>query len=594
MKFLKTFLASLLAFVVGGVVLFFLSLIVMAGIIGSITSSDPVMIGNHAILKIDLAEDITDSPSTAPFGNIDLATMTPTRQISLMNALRAIEAAKEDPRIQGIYLRLNGSGVTSLSILEELHDALEDFRTSGKFVLAYNEMYGQSGYYLATAADGIYLEPNGSLQWTGIASTLLFYKGLLDKLDIQTEIFRPTACKYKSAVEPYFLTGMSEENRRQMQQTVDAYWNVLVEAVSRSRGIDPAELNRIADGWEVSLAEEAREKGFVDGLLYEDDMKEVFSSYGAVPKPDGEFEFVTLGQYASTLTANVKNLSAPQVAIVYADGAIVDGEGYGKEVYGNSLVAKLAEVRKDDRVKAVVLRVNSPGGSALASDVIWHEMELLREQKPVVVSMGSYAASGGYYISCGADVIVADKTTLTGSIGVFGMFMRMEDALKNKLGITVDAVRTNPSADAGMMRPLTAHERAAIMRGVDHVYETFTSYVAAGRNLPLEKVLEIAQGRVWSGTAAVEIGLVDANGGLRSAIAIAAEKAGLGLDYRVVERVDMPTGIEALFSGFFAKAKADIAAEELGPLAGPWRKIREAVQQQGIVMYCPYGAAMSD
>ena len=594
MKFLKTFLASLLAFVVGGVVLFFLSLIVMAGIIGSITSSDPVMIGNHAILKIDLAEDITDSPSTAPFGNIDLATMTPTRQISLMNALRAIEAAKEDPRIQGIYLRLNGSGVTSLSILEELHDALEDFRTSGKFVLAYNEMYGQSGYYLATAADGIYLEPNGSLQWTGIASTLLFYKGLLDKLDIQTEIFRPTACKYKSAVEPYFLTGMSEENRRQMQQTVDAYWNVLVEAVSRSRGIDPAELNRIADGWEVSLAEEARDKGFVDGLLYEDDMKEVFSSYGAVPKPDGEFEFVTLGQYASTLTANVKNLSAPQVAIVYADGAIVDGEGYGKEVYGNSLAAKLAEVRKDDRVKAVVLRVNSPGGSALASDVIWHEMELLREQKPVVVSMGSYAASGGYYISCGADVIVADKTTLTGSIGVFGMFMRMEDALKNKLGITVDAVRTNPSADAGMMRPLTAHERAAIMRGVDHVYETFTSYVAAGRNLPLEKVLEIAQGRVWSGTAAVEIGLVDANGGLRSAIAIAAEKAGLGLDYRVVERVDMPTGIEALFSGFFAKVKADIAAEELGPLAGPWRKIREAVQQQGIVMYCPYGAAMSD
>ena len=190
---MKTFLASLLAFVVGGVVLFFLSLIVMAGIIGSITSSDPVMIGNHAILKIDLAEDITDSPSTAPFGNIDLATMTPTRQISLMNALRAIEAAKMDPRIQGIYLRLNGSGVTSLSILEELHDALEDFRTSGKFVLAYNEMYGQSGYYLATAADGIYLEPNGSLQWTGIASTLFFYKGLLDKLDIQTEIFRPTA-----------------------------------------------------------------------------------------------------------------------------------------------------------------------------------------------------------------------------------------------------------------------------------------------------------------------------------------------------------------------------------------------------------------
>ncbi|HJA98742.1 MAG TPA: signal peptide peptidase SppA [Candidatus Alistipes avicola] len=594
MKFLKTFLASLLAFVVGGLVVFFLSMIILMGVIGSITSKEQVVIGNHAILKIDMAEDITDSPSTTPFGNIDLATMTVTYQISLMNALRAIETAKEDPRIQGIYLRMNGSGVTSLSILEELREALVDFRTSGKFVLAYNEVYGQSGYYLATAADGIYLEPNGSLQWTGIASTLMFYKGLFDKLDIQTEIFRPTACKYKSAVEPYFLNKMSEENRRQMQQIVDSYWSVVVDAVSSSRGIAPEELNRLADEWEVSLADEAREKGFVDGLIFEDEMDDIFRNYGAVPDVNGQFEFVTLGEYASMLTANMKNLSAPQVAVVYADGAIVDGEGYGKEIYGNSLASLLAEVRKDDQVKAVVLRVNSPGGSALASDVIWREMELLKAQKPVVVSMGSYAASGGYYISCGADVIVADKTTLTGSIGVFGMFMRMEEALKNKLGITFDAVRTNTSADAGVMRPLTARERAAIMRGVDKVYETFTSYVAEGRNLPLEKVLDIAQGRVWSGTAAVENGLVDANGGLKSAIAIAADKAGLGTNYRVVEKLEMPTGIETFFSGFFAKVKADIAAEELGPFAGQWQKIREVIRQQGIVMYCPYGAAMAE
>ena len=337
MKFLKTFLASLLAFVVGGLVVFFLSMIILMGVIGSITSKEQVVIGNHAILKIDMAEDITDSPSTTPFGNIDLATMTVTYQISLMNALRAIETAKEDPRIQGIYLRMNGSGVTSLSILEELREALVDFRTSGKFVLAYNEVYGQSGYYLATAADGIYLEPNGSLQWTGIASTLMFYKGLFDKLDIQTEIFRPTACKYKSAVEPYFLNKMSEENRRQMQQIVDSYWSVVVDAVSSSRGIAPEELNRLADEWEVSLADEAREKGFVDGLIFEDEMDDIFRNYGAVPDVNGQFEFVTLGEYASMLTANMKNLSAPQVAVVYADGAIVDGEGFGKEIYGNSL-----------------------------------------------------------------------------------------------------------------------------------------------------------------------------------------------------------------------------------------------------------------
>lgn len=305
-------------------------------------------------------------------------------------------------------------------------------------------------------------------------------------------------------------------------------------------------------------------------------------------KSDGQFEFVTLGQYVSQLNADLKNISSSQIAIVYADGAIVDGEGYGDDIYGNTLAAKLAEVRRNDDVKAVVLRVNSPGGSALASDVIWREVELLREKKPVIVSMGSYAASGGYYISCGADAIVADKTTLTGSIGVFGMFLRLEDALKNKLGITFDAVRTNTSADMGVMRPLTATERAAIMRSVDEVYETFTSYVAEGRNLPLEKVLDIAGGRVWSGTDALALGLVDTNGGLKTAIAIAADKAELGDKFRIVEMTEAPTGFGAFFSGFMAKVKADIVAGELGPWAGEWRKIREAVGQQGVVMYCPY------
>ena len=305
-------------------------------------------------------------------------------------------------------------------------------------------------------------------------------------------------------------------------------------------------------------------------------------------KSDGQFEFVTLGQYVSQLNADLKNISSSQIAIVYADGAIVDGEGYGDDIYGNTLAAKLAEVRRNDDVKAVVLRVNSPGGSALASDVIWREVELLREKKPVIVSMGSYAASGGYYISCGADAIVADKTTLTGSIGVFGMFLRLEDALKNKLGITFDAVRTNTSADMGVMRPLTATERAAIMRSVDEVYETFTSYVAGGCNLPLEKVLDIAGGRVWSGTDALALGLVDTNGGLKTAIAIAADKAELGDKFRIVEMTEAPTGFGAFFSGFMAKVKADIVAGELGPWAGEWRKIREAVGQQGVVMYCPY------
>ena len=409
-------------------------------------------------------------------------------------------------------------------------------------------------------------------------------EGGVDKLDLKAEVFRPTACKYKSAVEPYIYDKMSDANREQMQQLVSSMWGVIAESVAEARGIELKTLNEMADRLEVALPGEALEKGLVDSLIYEDQMEDVFAELGV----SDDYDFVTLGDYAAQVGADLKNISADQVAVVYADGQIVDGEGYGKEIYGNTLAAKIAGVRDNEKVKAVVLRVNSPGGSALASDVIWREIELLRAEKPVIVSMGSYAASGGYYISCGADAIVADKTTLTGSIGVFGMFLRLEDALKNKLGITFDAVRTNTSADMGVMRPLTGTERAAIMRSVDEVYETFTSYVAEGRNLPLEKVLDIAGGRVWSGTDALALGLVDTNGGLKTAIAIAADKAELGDKFRIVEMTEAPTGFGAFFSGFMAKVKADIVAGELGPWAGEWRKIREAVGQQGVVMYCPY------
>ena len=490
------FFAGLLAFVVGSAVMLFLSVVILFGIVGSMTSSEPVTVGEHAILKLDFSEDLIESPSSDPFAGIDFATMTARHQVTLYNALRAIETAKNDPRIQGIYLRPNGGGVATYAILEELREALQDFRQGGKFIIAYNETYGQGGYYLASVADKIYLEPHGGMQWTGVSSTLMFYKGLFDKLDIQAEIFRPTACRYKSAVEPYFLSKMSNANREQMQLLVDSYWNVMAEAVAESRGIELSTLNRLADGLEVSLAQEALDHGMVDGLLFEDQMDDVFREYGAVAKNDGQFEFVTLGQYVSQLNADLKNISSSQIAIVYADGAIVDGEGYGDDIYGNTLAAKLAEVRRNDDVKAVVLRVNSPGGSALASDVIW--------------------------------------------------------------------------------------------RSVDEVYETFTSYVAEGRNLPLEKVLDIAGGRVWSGTDALALGLVDTNGGLKTAIAIAADKAELGDKFRIVEMTEAPTGFGAFFSGFMAKVKADIVAGELGPWAGEWRKIREAVGQQGVVMYCPY------
>ena len=317
-------------------------------------------------------------------------------------------------------------------------------------------------------------------------------------------------------------------------------------------------------------------------------MNDVFAELGVQSDSDGQYNFVTLGEYASQVSADLKNISADQVAIVYADGAIVDGEGFGREIYGNTLAATLAGVRADEKVKAVVLRVNSPGGSALASDVIWREMELLKAEKPVIVSMGSYAASGGYYISCPADVIVADKLTLTGSIGVFGMYLNTIDALKNKLGITFDAVKSNTSAGMGMTSPLTPAERASIMRGVDKVYTTFTNLVAQGRNLPVEKVLNIAGGRVWSGDNALGIGLIDTYGGLKTAIAIAADKAGLGDNFRVTEVIEQPTGFAAFISSLNVGIREAMTRSELGVMMKEYKQVQEATSQQGIVMYYPF------
>lgn len=583
MNFVKTFLAGLLAVIVGTFLVFFLWIFILLGIAGSMEKS--VAVHPESILKIDFSEVLTDAPSSDPLAGIDLMTLQTTRQLSLFKALRAIEAAGADDRIKGIYLRMNGGGgVTGSALLEELREALLEFKQSGKFIVAYNETYSQGQYYLASVADKIYLQPEGGMEWSGLASDVMFYKGLLDKLDLRAEVFRPTACKYKSAVEPFILDKMSAANREQMQALVNSMWGTISGAVCESRGIDSVKMRRITDGLQVTLPEEALEYGFVDSLLYEDQMEDVFAELGV----SDDYDFITLGDYASQVGADLKNISADQVAIVYADGQIVDGEGYGKEIYGNTLAAKIAGVRDDEKVKAVVLRVNSPGGSALASDVIWREVELLRAEKPVVVSMGSYAASGGYYISCPADVIVADKLTLTGSIGVFGMILDTREALKNKLGITIDGVQSNASSSFLATQPLTPVQRSMIMRGVDKVYTTFTNDVAEGRNLPIEKVLDIAGGRVWSGADALGIGLIDTYGGLKTAIALAVDKADLGDNYRVTEVTETPTGFAAFIASLNMSVREAFTRSELGLMMKDYNTVREAFRQQGVLMYSPY------
>ena len=585
MSFGKVFLAALLAVVAGSVVTFVFWIVLFSGISAAFQSESKA-IPETAILKIDLAESIIDAPAKDPMASFDFTTMQPAAQVTLFNALKAIDAAKNDDRIKGIYLNLNGAGNTTINILEELRTAIEGFKQSGKWVVAYNDVYSQWMYYLCSVADKIYIQPEGTFEWVGVQAQSIFFKGLLDKLGVKIDILRPTVCKYKSAVEPYFLSQMSDANRQQMQEMVDNMWGVLTDAVSASRGIDKAELNRLADELAVRLPEEAVANKLVDGVKYADQMEELFE----VEYNIEDVEYVSLGEYVTGLKPNVSKITAPKVAILYAQGQIFDGEGSDDNIYGYTLARQVREVAEDDDIKAVVMRVNSPGGSALASDIVWREVELLKAKKPVIVSMGAYAASGGYYIAAPADAIVADKLTLTGSIGVFGMLPSYGEAVKNKIGITFDGVSTNKYSDIGSgIRPLNDVEYRAIMRGVDRVYERFTSLVAEGRNLTIEKVLEIAEGRVWNGVQAQQIGLVDTCGGLNAALAIAVDKAELGDNYQIVEQIEPLKGFMALLQSMNVKVRQAITSRsELGELYLEYKQVENMLGQKGIYALCPY------
>ena len=585
-SFGKIFLAALLAVVVGSV----LSFVIMMGFFSSVSAlmtPKAAAVPESAILKIDFAESIVDLPSSNPMDSFDFMSMSQNSSISLYSTLQALDAAAADERIKGIYINLTGMGGASNAIIEEVRDAIVEFKKSGKWVVAYGDRFTQGQYYLCSVADKVYIQPEGTFEWIGNAGQTLFFKGLIDKLGVDVQILRPTVCKYKSAVEPYFLTEMSPANRQQMQELVDGIWSVVTEAVSASRNISVEELNALADNLSVVLPSEAVEHKLVDGLKYADEMEELFKSEYGIEKP----EYVSLGAYAATLTPDLKKLDAPKVAIVYAQGEVLDGEGPENQIYGYSVAKKIRGVAEDDDVKAVVLRVNSPGGSALAADIVWREVKLLQEKKPVIVSMGDYAASGGYYISAPADAIVADKMTLTGSIGVFGMIPSFGDALKDKLGVTIDGVQTNKYAGMGNgFAPLKEGEYQALMRSVDRVYERFTSLVAEGRNLPIERVLELAEGRVWSGTAAQANGLADTNGGLKAAIAIAIDKAELGDNYQIEEVKTPAEGFMAILESLNVKVRQQMTARtELGRLYGEYSRMERLFSSgKGVYAFCPY------
>ena len=585
LSFGQAFVAALLAFVAGSVVVTVLSIVFFSGI-SAMFAPEVKGIPEKAILHINLEQSLVDAPSKNPMGSFDFVTMSSTSSLTIYDALRALESAASDERIEGIYINYTGAGTVSLTLLEELRAAIINFKQSGKWVVAYNDTYSQGGYYLASVADKIYMQPEGSFDWSGLQMNTIFFKGLIDKLGVEVDILRPTACKYKSAVEPFFLTKMSDANREQMQELADGMWDVVLDAVSSARGIDKQELNRLADELAIVLPKHALEHKFIDGVKYADQMEELFEEEYGIE----DAEYISLGDYASSLVTDPKRASAPKVAIVYANGEVIDGEGSDDNIYGYSLSKTLRKVAEDDDIESVVLRVNSPGGSALASDIIWREMENLKAKKPVIVSMGEMAASGGYYISAPADAIVADRSTLTGSIGVFGMIPSFGKAMEDKLGLSVDGVKTNANSGMGNgFSALSPTQYRAMMQGVDRVYERFTSLVAEGRNLTIERVLEIAEGRVWSGEQAQQIGLVDTCGGLMAAIAIAIDKAELGDNYQIVEVEEEMDGLMAIFNSLNVKVRQAMTSRtELGELYNEYRHLEQMVGKEGIYALCPY------
>ena len=585
LSFGQAFVAALLAFVAGSVVVTVLSLMFFSGI-SAMFAPEVKGIPEKAILHINLEQSLVDAPSKNPMGSFDFVTMSSTSSLTIYDALRALESAASDERIEGIYINYTGAGTVSLTLLEELRAAIINFKQSGKWVVAYNDTYSQGGYYLASVADKIYMQPEGSFDWSGLQMNTIFYKGLIDKLGVDIDILRPTVCKYKSAVEPFFLTEMSDANREQMQELANGMWDVVLDAVSSARGIDKQELNRLADELAIVLPKQALEHKFIDGIKYADQMEELFEEEYGIE----DAEYISLSDYASSLVTDPKRASAPKVAIVYANGEVIDGEGSDDNIYGYSLSKTLRKVAEDDDIESVVLRVNSPGGSALASDIIWREMENLKAKKPVIVSMGEMAASGGYYISAPADAIVADRSTLTGSIGVFGMIPSFGKAMEDKLGLSVDGVKTNANSGMGNgFSALSPTQYRAMMQGVDRVYERFTSLVAEGRNLTIERVLEIAEGRVWSGEQAQQIGLVDTCGGLMAAIAIAIDKAELGDNYQIVEVEEEMDGLMAIFNSLNIKVRQAMTSRtELGELYNEYRHLEQMVGKEGIYALCPY------
>lgn len=590
---MKSFLKYTLATITGIILMSLLTFFLFLGIISAViaTSSKDVTIKSNSVLLLDFNAQITDRASNDPFQNLDIPLFSGSKKIGIDNILDAIDKAKTEDKIKGIYIRSENVGA-SYANCEEIRRAIIDFKEeSGKFVYAYSENFTQKAYYIVSAADKVFINPEGMLLFTGIASQHEFYKKGLEKLGVEMQVIRHG--KFKAAVEPFMLEKMSAENRNQVETYIGSIWNSLLSGISQTRGISVEKLNAIADqNMMFTPANEYYNLNLVDSVLYEDQVLDILREKTGT-KPNKEINAHTVSDMKSVVKERKeKGLAKDKIAIIYAAGEIVmsssSSMSSADEIVGPSLAKEIRKARTDSTIKAIVFRINSPGGSALASELIWREVKLAQQVKPVVVSMGGLAASGGYYIACAADTIVADATTLTGSIGVFGLVPNVNELFEDKLGIYTEVVKTNKLSDMPMLyRAMNTSEKALMQNMVENVYSTFVNHVAEGRGLSYEQVDEIGQGRVWTGANAKEIGLVDVLGDLNDAIKIAEELAGLG-HYRLVKLPTMKDPFEELMSSFSSQMKMKVLTRELGSAARYYQTLQQLSNTSGIMARLPH------
>ena len=575
---MKQFFKFVLASIVGILITTFLLVIIIIGIIYSASGDKTVEVEPNSVLRMAFTTPITERTPNNPLAGLDFLGLDKDKSTGLNDILANIKKAKTDDNIKGIFL--DESYMTSgQATTEEIRNALIDFKKSGKFVVAYAEIYTQGFYYLASVADKVYVNPKGMIEFHGFSSQITFLKGALDKLGIEAQIIKVGT--YKSAVEPLVLTKMSDANRLQVTSYLGSLYDHFLTGISKSRGINKDSLFNYANQMRIQQPEDALKLKLVDGLKYKDEILDNLKKRSGTTSKD--LKSIELGEYTKSNPEKEdkdddNSSSKNRIAIVYASGEISGGEGDDNTIGSERISKALRKVRLDNKVKAVVLRVNSPGGSSLASDVIWREVMLTKKVKPIIVSMGDVAASGGYYISCAADSIIAQPNTITGSIGIFAILPNLQKLFNDKLGVTFDGVKTGKYADLGdVNRPLTPDERLILQNSVNHGYDDFTKAVAEGRHKTQAYINSIGQGRVWTGTQALQNGLVDRLGNINDAIASAAKKAKIK-NYNLVSYPEQKSFLNQLSGDVTVEARTRMLKSELGDSYKVYEQIKGITQ----------------